>query len=79
MIRKIIENCTYFRHVNDSLFCDIDSICYMNWEKTLIPPDTILFSNNNSIFYYENNFLWEVGESNGVIIEKFKIPTIFIY
>lgn len=79
MIQKKIENCTYLRLIKDSLFCDIEGVCYMNWKKTGIPPDTILFSYNNRIFYYNNYFLNEVLESSEVILKKFKYePSSYI-
>ncbi|UUV20440.1 hypothetical protein [Paenimyroides aestuarii] len=78
MINKKIDNCTYVRIVNNLLFCDIDGICYMNWEKTQIPVDTILNSFGDKIFYYENECLYEVLPS-GTILEKFKYePSSYI-
>ena len=78
MISKEIQNCTYFRIVNDLLFCDIGGVCYMNWQKTEIAEDTIMFCNDGKVFYYEKHCLYEVM-SNGTIKEAFKYePSSYI-
>ena len=74
-----IENCTYLRIVNDLLFCDIEDICYMNFQKTEIPNDTILISNNDKTYFYENSCLYEVSITTGSINEPFKYePSSYI-
>lgn len=79
MIYKKINNCTYLRVVNDLLFCDVDGICYQNWQKSKIPEDTILLSINDKIFYYEDNCLYEVVKPSGIINETFKYePSSYI-
>ncbi|MBV7440974.1 hypothetical protein KRX57_06035 [Weeksellaceae bacterium TAE3-ERU29] len=67
---KEIKNCTYLRTVNGLIFYDIDEICYMNGKQTDIPVDTILFTFKNSIFFYEDNILFEVL-SDGTVQEIF--------
>ncbi|MDY3338888.1 hypothetical protein PG279_06805 [Riemerella anatipestifer] len=58
--RKEIKNCSYLRVVNGAIFCDINGVCYMNWEKTQIPEDTIIFCYQKRTYFYLENELYEI-------------------
>lgn len=65
ILKEKINNCTYLRIVNNSIFCDIDNVCYMDWKLTQIPDDTIIFCNQNGNYFYLENKLYEIS-SEGI-------------
>lgn len=60
ILKEKINNCTYLRVVSNSIFCDIDNVCYMDWKPSQIPDDTIIFCNQKRIYFYLENKLYEI-------------------
>jgi len=59
---KQILNCDSLslKYVNHNIFYDVDKKCYVNDQVSSIPVDSILFENNNKVFYFEDGSLFRM-------------------